>query len=146
VTARHIAAISLVAAALAIVAMGVVRGALPAGPAQGERLVVALDPPVDTEVRTKAEHAVRDRLQQPGVELRIVSNGDRFVVEIGETTREALDLMIGLVERRRDQDPAMHVVSRTPFIRATGFFPRAWPFLAGGAVLLLVAGIVWRRK
>jgi hypothetical protein len=146
VSPRRIAAIPLAAAAIAVVAIGVVRGVLPAGPAQGERLVVALDPPVDTAMRTKAEEAARDRLDDRGRELRIVSNGDRFIIEIGETDRESLDIMVGLLERRHEQHPAMHVVSRTPFTRATGFLPRAWPFLVAGVVLLLVAGIAWRRK
>jgi len=42
--------------------------------------------------------------------------------------------------------PALRVSERTPFTRATGFFPRAWPFFAAGAVLLLVAAFVAFRR
>jgi hypothetical protein len=37
----------------------------------------------------------------------------------------------------------LHVVGQTPFTRATGFFPRAWPFLAIGGALLIVGALVW---
>jgi hypothetical protein len=36
----------------------------------------------------------------------------------------------------------LHVVRREAFARATGFVPRAWPFLAAAGVLLIVAGCV----
>lgn len=38
--------------------------------------------------------------------------------------------------------PAMHVVSKEPFTRATGFWPRAWLFLAIGGALVVVAAIL----
>ena len=41
---------------------------------------------------------------------------------------------------------AMHVLRREPFTRATGFVPRAWPFLAAGAVLLAAAALAGRKK
>jgi hypothetical protein len=135
-----------VAAAIGLFAFGVVRGVMPAGPARGERFVVTLAPPVDTAARTTAEQSARERLAEPGQELRIVSNGDRFVIEVGEIDPEIIGLKIALLERTKAGVPAMRVVSRTAFTRATGFFPRAWPFLAAGLVLLVVAGIVWRRK
>ena len=40
----------------------------------------------------------------------------------------------------------MHVTHREPFTRATGFLPRAWPFLVIGAVTLLAAGLAGRNK
>jgi hypothetical protein len=42
--------------------------------------------------------------------------------------------------------PALHVTERTPFSRATGFFPRAWPFFAICAALILVAAVIARRR
>jgi len=42
--------------------------------------------------------------------------------------------------------PAMHVVSKQPFTRATGFVPRAWPFLAIGGVLLAIGAVIGLRK
>ena len=42
--------------------------------------------------------------------------------------------------------PALQVTERTPFTRATGFLPRAWPFFAiGGAMLLVAAFVAFRR-
>jgi len=41
---------------------------------------------------------------------------------------------------------AMHVLRREPFSRATGFVPRAWPFLAAGAVLLAAAALAGRKQ
>lgn len=40
----------------------------------------------------------------------------------------------------------LHVIRREPFTRATGFVPRAWPFLAIGAVLLIAAVLVLLRR
>jgi hypothetical protein len=40
----------------------------------------------------------------------------------------------------------LHVRSQESFSRATGFLPRAWPFLAIGAVLLVVVAILARRR
>lgn len=43
--------------------------------------------------------------------------------------------------------PAMHVVSREPFTRKTGFWPRAWVFLAiGGGCVLVGAALLLVRK
>jgi hypothetical protein len=40
----------------------------------------------------------------------------------------------------------LNLIASTPFSRATGFLPRAWPFLALAAISLLAAGFVWRRR
>src|SRR3569623_1531147 len=40
----------------------------------------------------------------------------------------------------------MHVTHREPFTRATGILPRAWPFLAFGAVLVAAGALGGRRK
>ncbi len=40
----------------------------------------------------------------------------------------------------------LQVRSHDTFSRATGFMPRAWPFLAAALVLLMVAAILWRRS
>ncbi len=42
--------------------------------------------------------------------------------------------------------PALKVTDRTAFSRATGFFPRAWPFFAVCAVMLLAAAFIARRR
>lgn len=41
--------------------------------------------------------------------------------------------------------PPLHVVRQEAFSRATGFVPRAWPFLAVGVVLAIAALLVWPR-
>jgi hypothetical protein len=40
----------------------------------------------------------------------------------------------------------LNVIASVPFTRATGFFPRSWPFLALALVSLLAAWFVWRRR
>ena len=35
------------------------------------------------------------------------------------------------------------VTAQTQFSRATGFLPRAWPFLAIGGALMIVAALLW---
>jgi len=59
-----------------------------------------------------------------------------------EAIGKALDL-VAMIEAGAVHP--LHVVERTPFTRATGFLPRAWPFFIAGAVLLVVAGLMWRR-
>jgi hypothetical protein len=39
----------------------------------------------------------------------------------------------------------LHVTRKEPFSRATGFVPRAWPFLAIGLALAIAGVLVWRR-
>lgn len=226
---RRVLALPTLGAALTLIAFGVVRGGSDPGPASGERLVVAIDPPADAAAVAMAEHVLRTRIEDPTV----IPAGDRIVVELGESDPEIVRMTIELIERtaklevraadRREvaisasaivaariddggvaielADPAplarfrqgspievaldgkiqftgaidriaggelhvpvraedarhlvdlieagavhpLHVVSRTPFTRATGFVPRAWPFLAAGAVLLIVVALLWRR-
>ena len=40
----------------------------------------------------------------------------------------------------------LNVISSTPFTRATGFLPRAWPFLALALISLVAGWFVWRRR
>src|SRR3569832_654350 len=40
----------------------------------------------------------------------------------------------------------LNVISSTPFTRATGFLPRAWPFLALALSSLVAGWFVWRRR
>ena len=48
------------------------------------------------------------------------------------------------------RDPAiekqLQIDRADAFTRATGFVPRAWPFFAIGAVMLLGAGVVARKR
>ncbi len=40
----------------------------------------------------------------------------------------------------------LHVRGQDTFSRATGFFPRAWPFFAAALVLVIIAAVLWRRR
>ena len=40
----------------------------------------------------------------------------------------------------------LNVISSTPFTRAIGFLPRAWPFLALALISLVAGWFVWRRR
>jgi hypothetical protein len=96
---RSIAALSIVGAALTFAALGVVRGAMHAGPGSGTRLTVAIGQPVDEAAQTIATHVVRDRLDEKGSEVRIVPAGDKLVVEVGTTDRELVAIQAELIER-----------------------------------------------
>ena len=96
---RRIVALPIVGVALALIAFGVVRGVMDTGPARGTRMVITVDPPLDDAAMTIAEHAVRDRLSERGAPVRVVKNGDRLVVEVGEDDREILADMVAIVER-----------------------------------------------
>ena len=200
--ARRIATIPIIGTALALIAFGVVRGAMSSGPARGVRMRVALEPPVAGAAREAAIRAIPDRFDRQ-TPLRIASLSDGLVVEVGtsELTAERIAALVALVERPAHAAPepagsaagaspgraggaadaapapagsaadaarvpagsstaalpeqagsaaaaipAMRVVHHETFTRATGFVPRAWPFLAAGGVLLVVAAFVWRRR
>lgn len=57
--------------------------------------------------------------------------------------RDAIDLAAAI---EAGATPPMHVVRRDAFERATGFLPRAWPFLAIAGVLLVIAAVLWLRR
>lgn len=231
--------IALIVAALGIGAaiFGVVRGLSATGPARGVRLQVAIAPPLDPTVVALATRVVAERCDEKGAATRVVSGGDRVVVELGEDDPEIVGRIVEVIERRgtlevRTPDgttvlagpgitgaevsgggvkidlrapvsvapgaqlsflldgkvkavlavdhvsatdlhvatkganedeaikaalelvtvvetgavPALHVTERTPFSRATGFLPRAWPFFAVCGVMLLAAAFVARRR
>jgi hypothetical protein len=238
--ARRLATIPIIGAALGLLAFGIVRGAMPSGPARGVRLIVMIDPPLDARAVAMAEHVAKERITEKGAETRVIASGDRLVIEVGEDDAEIVGDMARILERtaklelRRSDGPEvmldgraivhaevvragvaidvaneaalahakldvpiafvledkvkltamvtrmgptrlyvatgptgedatygaaldlvavieagavhpMHVTRRDAFVRATGFWPRAWPFLALGAVLIAIAALVWRR-
>jgi hypothetical protein len=96
---RSIAALSIAGAALTFAALGVVRGAMHAGPGSGTRLTVAIGQPVDDAAQSIATHVVRDRLDEKGSEVRIVPAGDKLVVEVGTTDRELVTMDVEIIER-----------------------------------------------
>jgi hypothetical protein len=96
---RRLATIPIIGAALGLLAFGIVRGATHAGPAHGTRLIVAIDPPLDPAVFELAAHVARARLDDGGSEVRVVSAGNRFVIELGEDDRELVDHAVAILER-----------------------------------------------
>jgi hypothetical protein len=239
-TTRRLAAIPVIGVALGLCAFGVIRGATNAGPAHGVRLIVAIEPPVDDAARTMAAHVAQERLDEKGLEVRVVPAGNTLVAEVGTddpavvtNLRELLERTANLevrpvnstdvvldgraIERAEvlaggvaievrspdqlarvtpgvpiefvldghirmtaapdrvigrelhvpvsgnDVDATraalefvaaieagavrpMHVRSHEMFQRATGFWPRAWPFFAVAAVFSLAALVLLRRR
>jgi hypothetical protein len=97
---RRLATIPIIGAALGLLAFGIVRGATDPGPARGTRLAVALDPPLDTDARKLGERVIRERIDERGMESRIVGTNDGFVVEVGEDDPEIVAGLAALLERR----------------------------------------------
>jgi hypothetical protein len=61
----------------------------------------------------------------------------------GASIRDAIEL-VSVVEA--GAIGPLRIQRQEPFSRATGFLPRAWPFLAIGAVLLIVAALLSRAR
>lgn len=159
---RRIFALPILGTAIALIGFGVAIGVRPTGPGRGIRLTVV---PQTTEpaARQLAHRVLKERLDFRGLEGRITPAGDRLIVEIGSTDDAVVSPMVELIERRAvigvnvpapppspaaldaAAAPPMKVTRRESFSRATGFLPRAWPFLAGAALLLVIAGVLSRR-
>jgi hypothetical protein len=92
-------ALPLAAAALGLLTFGVIRGVSDPGPASGERLAIAIDPPVDAAQLAMAHHVVSNRVEERGAETRVVRAGDGYVVELGTDSTEIVDSCVALIER-----------------------------------------------
>ena len=94
--------IALIVAALGIGAaiFGVVRGLSATGPGRGVRLQIAIAPPLDPSVVELATRVVKERCDEKGIDLRVVSGGDRVVAELGEDDPEIVGHLVELIERR----------------------------------------------
>ena len=65
----------------------------------------------------------------------------------GETEDASLRAAVELVEIvEAGAVHPLHVRRQESFERATGFVPRAWPFLAIAGVFLIVVAVLWRRR
>lgn len=116
---RKLVALFVAVMAVGVVIFGIVRGSTSTGPASGTRLIVTGD--------------VAQVRKVVGTHGRVVPAGkDHVVVEV--TQRDPA------LEKQLQIDRA------DPFTRATGFVPRAWPFFAIGAVMLLGAGVIARKR
>lgn len=123
---RILAALLLAVIGFGIAVFGIVLGLSASGPARGIRHIVTVDPPANVLV---AQQTLVARL---GSDSRVAAAGDRLVVE------SPVDVT-PLIER------SGHVVSREPFTRAVGFWPRAWVFLAIAAACELIAAALLLR-
>src|SRR4051812_16243813 len=83
-------AIPLLGVGLTLGAFGVIRGAANPGPAKGVRLVLAIAPPVSEDVRAMAAHVVRERVEERGMDTRVVEAGDGLVVELGDSDAQII--------------------------------------------------------
>lgn len=160
---RRIFALPILGTAIALIGFGIAIGVRPTGPGKGIRLTV-IPQTSEPAARQLAHRVLTDRLDLKGVEGRITPAGDRLIVEIGSTDDQIASLMVELIERRAQVGvnvpsppptaaaldataaPPMKVTKREPFSRATGFWPRAWPFLALAGGLLVIGGVLWLRS
>ncbi|MEO6773858.1 MAG: hypothetical protein ABI467_12735 [Kofleriaceae bacterium] len=104
----RLAAIPLFGVALTLGGFGVIRGTMPAGPAAGIRLGLAIAPPVSDDVRDIAVHVARERIQDRGLETRVVPAGDHVIVELGGADATMVDEIAALLKRTAKLE--LHVV------------------------------------
>jgi len=84
---------------LGLVGFGILRGATSSGPAGGVRLLVAIAPPLDASTVAMAEQVARERIEEKGVETRVLPAGDHLIIEIGNTTAEIFEATVELLQR-----------------------------------------------
>lgn len=77
--------------------------------------------------------------REPTLHLRTNATG----MSEEDAIRDALELQSVLEAGAAHK---LNVISSTPFTRATGFLPRAWPFLALALISLVAGWFVWRRR
>lgn len=102
------AAIPLLGVGLTLGAFGVIRGVTNPGPGAGVRLVLGIAPPVDADAREMALHIAKARVEEKGVETRVVPAGDQIVVELGTTDDEIVHETTALLGRTAKVE--LHVV------------------------------------
>ena len=102
------AAIPLLGVGLTLGAFGVIRGVMNPGPAAGQRIVLAIAPPVSEDARAMAVDVVKDRVEEKGTETRVVPAGDRIVVELGTTDAASAGEITALLQRTAKVE--LHVV------------------------------------
>lgn len=109
-------------------------------------VAIGLRAPVTVAEGTKLTFLLDGKVKTTAI-LDHVAATDLHVAIHGATEEAAMRDAIELAAMvEAGAVPALHVSDRTAFSRATGFLPRAWPFFAICAVMLLVAGFVARRR
>jgi hypothetical protein len=101
-------AVPLLGVGLTLGAFGVIRGVTNPGPGAGERIVLAIAPPLDDDARDMAVHIAKDRVEEKGAETRVVAAGDQLVVELGETDPTMISETTALLTRTAKVE--LHVV------------------------------------
>jgi hypothetical protein len=96
--ARRLVALIVAVIGLGIAVFGVVRGLSKTGPAQGVRVIVAIEPPVDADALAMAVKAVQERIEERGAETRVTPAGDKLVVELGGDP-ELVASAVAIIER-----------------------------------------------
>ncbi len=85
-------------------------------------------------------------IKMVGTPDRVTTTG-LHVPTTGATEDDAIAAAISLISViEAGAVHPLHVRDQKAFERATGFLPRAWPFLAVGAALLLGAALLWGRR
>ncbi len=102
--ARRLVALIVAVIGLGVAVFGVVRGLSKTGPAQGIRMTVAIEPPVDSVALAIAKHVVTERIDEKGLETRVMPAGDKLVVEIGDADPETAIAAAGIIERTAKLD------------------------------------------
>jgi hypothetical protein len=85
------AMIALIGAGLAL--FGVMRGVQKTGPAEGVRMIVEIEPPLDADSLAMTEQAARDRVEEKGGDTLVVPAGGRLVVEVSDAPDETAALL-----------------------------------------------------
>jgi hypothetical protein len=136
---RKLVALIIAVMAFGVIVFGVALGVSSSGPAQGTRLLVSVQKPVSEVAVGQAVQAARTELPTAG---RIIGGQDGIVVEIA--SQDPKD--IAETTRKLETDPRLHVDRSDAFTRATGFWGRAWLFLAIAGVMLAGAAVLARKR
>lgn len=119
--ARRLVALIVAVIGLGIAVFGVVRGISKTGPAQGVRLTIAIEPPVDAPALAMAQEVVKDRIDEKGLESRVAPAGDKIILEASGDP-EMIARTIEMLERTaalqiHAVDPVHPWLARTAAIR-----------------------------
>jgi hypothetical protein len=101
---RRLVALVFALIGLGVAVFGVVRGLSKTGPAEGIRMTISIDPPIDADAVAVAKHVVTDRVDEKGLETRVMPAGDKLVVELGGADAETAVAIRALLERTAKVD------------------------------------------
>ena len=139
---RKLVALLLAVMAFGVIVFGAALGLSSNGPAKGTRLLVSVAPPVNEVTVAQCVDVVRRQLASSD---RVLGGHDGLVVELASQDPKAVAEATAQLETDGPYHH-MHVDRTIAFSRATGFFPRAWPFFAIAAVMLAAGALLWRRS